>query len=206
MCRLFETIRIENGQPLHLPWHEERMLKSGFRMMDAGNERVTGSQVPESWLELMLRVPENMLTGTVRCKVVYEKEIIEIAFSHYCKYPVRSLKLLNAGSLDYHMKFCDRKALEALYAMRGECEEIVIVREGLITDSSISNLIFYDGSAWYTPARPLLEGTCRSRLLAEGRVLEREIRPEDLDQYQGCKLINAMREPEEEEMISVFHR
>ena len=201
MYRLFETIRIENGQPLHLPWHEERMLKCGFRLQYAGNAPVAGRQVPVSLLEMMLKVPENLKTGTVRCKVVYEKDIIEITFSHYVKYPVRSLKLLNAGSLDYHMKFCDRKALEALYAMRGECDEIIIVKDGLVTDSSISNLIFFDGSKWYTPARPLLEGTCRSRLLAEGRLLEREIWPEDLNRYEGCKLINAMREPDEEEMI-----
>ncbi|MCX6280384.1 MAG: aminotransferase class IV [Bacteroidetes bacterium] len=201
MCRLFETIRIENGLPLHLRWHEERMLKSGFRMQDAGCEPAAGLRVPGTRLKLMLRVPENMQKGIVRCNMIYEKDLIEVTFRHYVKYPVRSLKLVNADSIDYHLKYYDRKALEELVAMRGECDEIIIVKDGLITDSSISNLIFYNGSRWYTPANPLLEGTCRSRLLAEGKVLKREIRPGDLDQYQGCKLINAFREPEDEKMI-----
>lgn len=67
----------------------------------------------------------------------------------------------------------------------------------------MSNLIFFDGRDWVTPANPLLKGTCRNRLLAEGSITGREIAPGDLVNYLGCKLINAMREPEEEELIPV---
>ena len=28
MCLLFETIRVENGEALHLTWHERRMNRS----------------------------------------------------------------------------------------------------------------------------------------------------------------------------------
>ena len=139
-----------------------------------------------------------MQAGIVKCKVIYEKEIVEISFKPYIKRPVLSLKLVYDDTLEYHVKYLDRTSLDALFALRGDCDDIIIVKGGLITDTSISNLIFFDGSDWITPAHPLLEGTCRARLITEGKVLLRDITQAQLGQYQGCKLINAMREPEEE--------
>jgi 4-amino-4-deoxychorismate lyase len=78
-----------------------------------------------------------------------------------------------------------------------------MVQNGLITDTSISNLIFFDGKEWFTPANPILQGTCRDRLMAEGRLIAKEIRIDDLDLFIGCKLINAMRDPEEEWLIAM---
>jgi 4-amino-4-deoxychorismate lyase len=65
----------------------------------------------------------------------------------------------------------------------------------------MSNIIFFDGLSWVTPARPLLKGTCRERLLASGLILERDISVNDLSGFTGCKLINAMRDPEREAVI-----
>ena len=208
MCRLFETIRIENGQPLHLRWHEERMRKPGLMIRDprAGNlEPGIGLRLLDSglWLKSIIKVPENMQTGIVKCNVIYGQEILEISFRPNIKRPVRSLKLVYTESFDYHLKYSDRTGLEELFARRGLCDDIIIVNGGLITDSSISNLVFYDGSMWYTPAHPLLEGTCRARLIAQGKIIPLDIRPEDLHHYRGCKLINAMREPQEEEIVGM---
>ena len=241
MCRLFETIRIEEGKPQNLGWHAARMRRSGL-IMDAGcrmqDERCTmydvrctmydvrctmydvrctmydvrctmyesraTYHVSGDWLEELIHVPENMKEGIVKCNVVYEKKILEISYQQYLKRPVRSLKLVYADTLDYHVKYLDRTALDALFALRGDCDDIIIVKDGLITDTSISNLIFYDGAQWFTPANPLLEGTCRARLIAEGMVLVRDIKPDELGQYQGCKLINAMREPEEDDVVSIY--
>jgi len=189
---LFETIRIENGQACHLPWHEERIHRARQEFWG-----LTGSFD----LKRAVQVPPEFANGTVRCNVVYEHEIIEILFSSYVKHRVGSLKLVSVDALDYHVKFFDRTALEELFASRGGCDEVIIVKGGLITDTSISNLVFYDGSRWYTPGHPLLEGTCRARLIAGGKIIPLDIRPGDLQKYQGCKLINAMRAMEEEEMI-----
>ena len=86
---------------------------------------------------------------------------------------------------------------------RGECDDIVIVKNGYLADTSISNLVFFNGTDWITPEKPLLAGVTRERLLAEGRIRTGNIRVTDLDQYTGCKLINAMRYPEEETLIPV---
>ena len=194
MCRLFETIRIENGQPRHLQWHEIRIKQARRELWG----------VPEGLgLEKIIKVPAEFTVGTVRCNVIYDKEYTDITYKIHEKRPVSNLKLIYPDSFDYHVKYFDRTALEALFAQRGECDDIIIIKDGFITDTSVSNLIFYDGFRWYTPSHPLLEGTCRARLIAGEKIIPLDIRPEDLQKYQGCKLISAMREPQEEKMIPV---
>ena len=195
MCLLFETIRVEKGLPLHLAWHERRMNRS---VCEIWGETILFALRP------VIYVPEELLTGVVRCNIMYGPDIRSITFKKYEKRIIRSLKLIHCDSVNYHVKYTNRELLESLFMLRGESDEIIVVKNGLITDSSISNLIFFDGKNWYTPAKPLLKGTCRDRLVAEGRLIERDIPPGDLDRFTGCKLINAMRDPDEEELIPMY--
>lgn len=71
-------------------------------------------------------------------------------------------------------------------------EELIIVKNGIITDTSYANLVFYNGKEWHTPSRPLLQGTKRQKLIDEGKIKEREIRVHDLKKFTKCSLINAM--------------
>jgi len=199
MCLLFETICVRDGSPLHLEWHTRRM--------DRACREVWGTGFPAGPVNA-IKVPDEFSTGVARCRIIYGPDIRDVGFSSYARKAVRSFRLVEGGHIDYHLKYADRSALDALYALRKGCDEIIIVRHGLITDTSLSNLVFFDGRRWFTPATPLLNGTCRERLLAEGWMEEADIRPEDLEHYLGCKLINAMRDPGEEEMIPVsdiFH-
>jgi len=194
MCRLFETIRIVDGEPHYPGWHELRMNRA--------REEFWKDQPPLS-LMAILPVPVEFSKGIVRCKVVYGPAIVSIDFKPYEKKPIRTLRLVHCCEIDYHVKFTDRSHLELLFAQRGISDEIIIVKDGWITDTSMSNLIFFDGEDWITPTAPLLRGTNRERLLSEGKLIERSLRPEDLGNYLGCKLINAMRIPEEEDIILV---
>jgi 4-amino-4-deoxychorismate lyase len=194
MCRLFETIRVMNGAPLHLSWHEERM--------NAARREFWPSEVPLP-LEPEIVVPPEYLTGLVRCNIHYGRNIRQVSFKKYEKRIVRTLKMVHCQDIDYHVKYTDRSLLESLFSLRGNCDEIIIVKSGLITDTSMSNLVFFDGTKWVTPANPLLKGTCRSRLVAEGQLIELDISPDDLRGFIGCKLINAMRDPGDEPLIPV---
>ena len=79
-----------------------------------------------------------------------------------------------------------------LYALRGDCDDIIIVRKGLLTDTSYANIAFWDGHRWITPAEPLLAGTCRARLLDEGWLVEGAIRSKDLPGFSRIRIFNAM--------------
>jgi 4-amino-4-deoxychorismate lyase len=192
MCPLFETIRIFNGIPVHTGWHEARMALSRRELWNLREPL---------FLNELLKIPEEWKSGLVRCNVSYGPDIRSITFESYVKRRVNSLKLLEYNNIDYHLKRSDRSILDHLFSRRGDCDEIIIIKNGFITDTSISNLIFFDGKNWVTPSTPLLNGTCRQRLLNEGKISEKEIRVEDLSQFAGLKLINAMRFPEEESII-----
>ena len=194
MSQLFETIRIDQGLPRHLSWHEQRMNRARREMW---NENDTMILAP------LIIVPDEFTDGLVRCNIMYGPGVQSITFSHYEKRMIRSLKMVTCDSIDYHLKYTDRSILETLFTSREECDEIIIVNNGLITDTSMSNIIFSDGKSWFTPLQPLLKGTCRERLISEKRVTERDIRKEDISTFTGCKLINAMRDPEEEILIPV---
>jgi 4-amino-4-deoxychorismate lyase len=194
MFRFFETIRIDDGVPLNLAWHEQRMEKTMTEFY---------SGTPKIRLVDLLQIPEDFAKGTARCNIIYSRDIVEIIYKPYVKKIIRSLKLIHCNTGEYHVKYFDRSLLDILLTGKGECDEILIVKDGLITDTSISNIIFCEGTNWYTPARPLLNGTCRERLLYEGKLKAIDIRVIDIQQFTGCKLINAMRFPEEEETIMI---
>ena len=96
------------------------------------------------------------------------------------------------ADISYEHKYLDRTALETLLADAKGCDEILITREGLLKDTSIANIALRQRGVWYTPATPLLPGTTRARLLREGRLIPREIHTDDLAQYDGFALMNAM--------------
>jgi 4-amino-4-deoxychorismate lyase len=80
---------------------------------------------------------------------------------------IESLKLVEDNTISYRHKYSDRSHLLELMNMRGDCDDILIVKDGYITDTSFSNIVFFDGDKWVTPARPLLRGTMRESLLTK---------------------------------------
>ncbi|MGE5424200.1 MAG: aminotransferase class IV [Syntrophothermus sp.] len=193
MSLLFETIRIQEGIPLYLDWHGERMERSVREFF----------LVRKHFRQLEITVPEEFSKGLVRCNIIYDQEIREIRFTRYQRRLIRTFRLVSSAAIHYSYKFYERKALEDLYNMRGNADEVIIIKNGLITDTTFSNLIFYDGNRWFTPSHPLLKGTCRERLIAEKTIEEREISPRELHYYCGCRIINAMTWPEETEMVKM---
>ena len=75
---------------------------------------------------------------------------------------------------------------------RGEADEIIIIKNGLVTDTSIANIAILHDERWLTPKLPLLEGTTRKRLLNEGKVFESNITPTMLRNADKIALMNAM--------------
>jgi 4-amino-4-deoxychorismate lyase len=144
-------------------------------------------------LEAHIRIASDFQTGVVRCRVTYSATVIAVEMGHYVPVPIRTLKLVDGRDIDYRYKYADRSALNALYAQRGKCDDILIVKDGLITDTSMANVAFFDGMDWVTPATPLLDGTTRRKLLETGVLKEREIRITDIPGYIRCVAFNAMR-------------
>jgi 4-amino-4-deoxychorismate lyase len=194
MSLLFETIRIENGIIMHPGEHEKRMFDSRVALFGL-NDHLRLSEV--------ISIPVEFGTGIVRCRVDYGKDIEDVKFTKYKLKPLKRFRIIINDKIKYPFKFSDRSELEFLFPENTDVDEIIIVKNGMITDTSISNLIFLDGNCWITPARPLLKGTCRERMIREGKVKEQYISLRDIGSFSGFKVINAMIWPEEMAVIPI---
>ena len=95
-------------------------------------------------------------------------------------------------TIEYAKKSTDRERIDTLFELREECDDILIVKNGHITDTSIANIALYKEGLWYTPTSPLLRGTTRQRLLESGFLHTTDIKVQDLHKYSKIALLNAM--------------
>ncbi len=184
MSRLFESISIRNGIAENLPWHQERVEHS-FRALYG---KAAGFRIVD-----ILRIPLEYRHGHFRCRLDYDPDFQELNFTPYELKEIRSLQLVVNNQIDYSHKYSDRRMLDLLFQERGGCDDVLIVKNDLITDTSYANIVLWDGHRWLTPDEPLLRGTCRARLLDYGLISEARITVKELGRFKEVKLINAMR-------------
>lgn len=182
MCRLFETIRIADGEPCNLDLHERRLNRSRRKLYGLGDDLL---------LQDYIRVPEEYRQGIFRCRVIYGEAIVSTEFTPYNPAALRTLKLVHADTLVYDLKYLDRSGLTGLIN-RDLADDILIVRQECITDSSYANIVFTDGERWVTPDIPLLSGTMRERLIGNGTIKAERITVDSLSRFTHFRLINAM--------------
>jgi len=177
--KFFETIRCVDGEVLYLPYHQQR-YEGVLKFLGVSKSKQ---------LEHYLSPPKN---GLYKCRVVYSKDDIEVSYQPYVKRNVKSLKIIHDDSIEYYHKYLDRSQIEKLFLHREDCDDILIVKNGLLTDTSIANLALYKDGIWFTPTKPLLRGTTRERLLDEGILQEKNIHQSELHQFSKFALLNAM--------------
>ena len=195
MYPLFESLCVQDGQLLNLQWHEDRFQNSYMKYY--------GNPSPFDLLE-DLSIPAHFAQGKVKLRIRYNHQDRNFHFEHYQIQKIKSLQLVYTEELDYSYKYSERENLNALLAQRGECDDVLIVKKGRITDSSYANVVFFDGKDWWTPKPPLLKGTCRARLLDQGTIKEVLLEVNDLKKFKGLKLINALRDMDQP-MIPIEH-
>lgn len=182
MSLFIESICLIDGVFRNLVYHEKRMNRTRhyfFKKQD------------DIRLEEMLQGQDIPQTGKVKCRIVYGTEIRKIDFIPYVLRFLDSIRLVWDDHLDYHFKYENRAAF-AMRKNKVDEDEIIIIRDGYLTDTSYSNLAFFDGKSWITPSTPLLPGIMRQSLLDKEEIAEKPITPKMLDDFSGFKLINAM--------------
>ncbi len=185
MSLYFETIQVLKGKLQNLEFHQERFERTRSEALGLRGHPL---------LSEVIQVPRGLDQGVLKCRLIYHKEVVRIEYEPYRAHQVRSLRLIHADSIAYRFKNADRGELEALFHQRGTCDDILMVKNGCISDSFYANVIFWDGKAWVTPNTPLLPGTMRASLLKKDEIRECRITVEDLAGYQKLKLVNAMND------------
>ncbi len=184
MCPFVETICVEDGEPQALGYHQQRM------------NRTRQTFYPDAQaLDLSVYVRSTLPTicpGRWKCRVVYDEAFQEVTYVPYQLRAVVSLRLVENDEIDYRYKSTDRSGLVQAFACRGAADDVLIVKNGLLTDTSIGNVALWREGSWYTPASPLLAGTKRQRLIEEGLLQEADIFATDLEHYSRISVFNAL--------------
>jgi 4-amino-4-deoxychorismate lyase len=183
MSRLIESIRLENGRFLRLQYHQARMNRSLNALYQASNILNISD---------ILSKTSHPKTGLFKCRLIYDKEVQSVEFLPYSPSYPKTLKIVHTNEISYEHKFEDRTQINSLFEQRQFCDDILIVRNGLVTDSSYSNIIFFDGLRWITPQTSLLKGTMRQMLLDAAEIKQMPVTIQDIPSFKSFRLINAM--------------
>jgi len=199
---LIETIKIEDGKIYNLKWHNQRCNRSRLELFGCDAIRL------EDYIK------DYPPKGLFRCRVLYSEDIIKVEYIPYKKREFKSFKIVSSD-IEYSYKYSNRDELDRLKeqniqdSLELEClhpkktrlkpsvtnylyDDIIIQKDGLLTDSTIANIAFFDGENWITPKKPLLRGTVREKLLNQNFLIEKDINSDDLRHFCNFALMNAM--------------
>lgn len=184
---LFETLCIEQQQIKNCAYHQQRYERALLQFYGESAVKIYDLS------EIIHLQPEFLnLTHLTRCRIDYNATTFQIQFFPYQRRKITTFQPVICDEIDYSLKFSDRTLLNHLLEQRSDCDEIIIIKQGKVTDCSIGNLVFRQGEQWFTPDSPLLIGTQRTYLLAAGKIKEKTIFAEDIAQFDEIRVINAM--------------
>jgi 4-amino-4-deoxychorismate lyase len=174
-----ETIKILDGKIYNLEYHQARY------------ESVLNSLGMSKYHNLkdFIKPPE---WGLYRCRLVYDVESVTVEYHAYKKRDISSFKLIFDNEIAYSQKSTKRDSIELLFSQKEDADEVLIIKNLLVTDTSIANVALFRDGKWLTPREPLLKGTTRERLLDEGKIIEADIIANELRTFSKIALLNAM--------------
>jgi len=179
--KLFETIKIINGKTPFLAFHQARFDKT--RQLLFHNRKSID-------LQKIIQPPDQ--TSIYRCRIIYSTEIEQIEYLPYQKRSFKYFKLVKDDYIQYECKYVQREQINKLVQLKQSADDIIIIKQGWVTDTSIANIAFLDKNQWITSNTPLLAGTTRQRLLERGVIVEKEIKVTDLPRFSKMALMNAL--------------
>lgn len=198
MCRFLETIKLHEGTFYRPDLHQQRVNDT------------FAEYFPDSAPIDIVRYLNQLAfpsQGLIKCRIVYDSQMQLVEFIEYKIRPVSSLKLIVTTIPYSQFKSEDRKLYDEAFALRNGADDVLLVRDGFVTDTSYCNIALFDGNEWLTPRRPLLTGTQRKNLLERKILKEADIRSEELQNFTKIRLFNAMIEFGELELsVNQIHK
>lgn len=183
MFRFFESISIRDGIPQNLYYHQLRIdhtFKQFYPKIDSPH------------LEYLISKNVQARFPLVKCKFSYNETSHQFFCLAYNPKTYKKFHLIHDNQLSYNFKYIDRMCFDQYLRTIPSDHQLLIVKNEYLTDSSLSNLAFYDGYRWLTPQDPLLKGTMRASLIADWKIHEEAIQLKHLSLFKKFKLINAM--------------
>jgi len=187
MSRFIESIKVEDQKIFLTELHQKRMNETFSHF---------GKTCEIDIQSLFLNL-EHDEDGLYKFRIEYDLEnnlktqIVPYAISEHDDF-----ELIIDNEIDYSFKSADRTQFQKLKNDSG-AEEIIIVKDNQITDTSYSNLLFLKDKSWFTPKTYLLNGVMRQSLLASKKIKETEITLNNIKEFSHFQLINALNDFDE---------
>jgi len=176
---LLETISIKDAEVQNIIYHNRRLNRSRREIFGVGSHIDLGN---------LISPPDS---GSYRCRVIYGRGIESIEYLPYRPKDIKKILLVDSD-IEYRYKYLNRAELNNLSKRYEDYDDILIVRDGLITDTTIANVALRRDGKWYTPKKPLLEGTARQRLIDNGFLSTQDIDKNYINDYDSFAIMNAM--------------
>lgn len=184
MSQFIESIKVEDKEIFLLDLHQKRVNQTFAHFGKEGSID----------LGKIFKNLEHDEDGLFKLRLSYDLDKrIRTQMIPYAIPEIQSFQLVENNSFDYSFKFEDRKELEKM-KMKSKAEEIIIVKNNHITDTSFSNILFLKGKDWFTPNTYLLNGVQRQNLLKNKKIKETEITLQNIKQFSHFQLINALND------------
>ncbi|WP_304344321.1 aminotransferase class IV [Chryseobacterium koreense] len=184
MFQFFESIKIEDQEISLLDFHQKRVNETFANFGKEGSidlGKIYKSLNHDEDGLFKLRISYDLNKG-------FRTQLIPYAISE-----ISDFQLVENNSFSYSFKFEDRKEFERM-KIKAKADEIIIVKNNHITDTSFSNLLFQKGKEWFTPSTFLLNGVQRQHLLKAKKIKETEITLQNIQDFSHFQIINAMND------------
>jgi 4-amino-4-deoxychorismate lyase len=180
--KFLETIKIEKRHPKNIIYHNQRLNRTRRDFFGLKDE-----------IDILDFIPQVSDEKLYRLRLIYSKDVEKVELIPYKKRIPKSFRLINFEE-NYSYKFLDRTPLESLKRESIDVDEIILLKDGMLGDTTIANIALLIDGEWFTPACPILKGTTRARFLKEGLIKAKNLYPEDLKRAKKLALLNAMVE------------
>lgn len=187
MSQFIESIKIEDQKAYLLDLHQKRVDETFSHF---------GAEGTLDLQEIFNQLAHDD-NGLYKLRIVYDlKKNYKTRLIPYAISEMDLFQLIENNTCDYAFKFAERSDFETMKT-KVRAQEIIVVKNNHITDTSYSNLLFLKNKIWYTPTTYLLNGVQRQNLLRAGKIKEAEITLENISTFSHFQLINALNEFDE---------
>ena len=179
----FETIKIYDNQAFNLDFHNARLNNTRKSLFGSKSDLDINDYIQDKTCDI---------SELSKCKITYDNDILDINITPYTPKNINTFKIVYDEDISYDYKYIDRKLIDNLYSKRDNCDEIIIIKDGLVTDTSIANIAIYVDGSWLTPKKPLLDGTFKQKLIKSDFLQEYDINIDILMSCSRFAVMNAM--------------
>lgn len=195
MSRFIESIRIQERKIHLLEYHQARVNQTfkNFGKADSLD------------LKKIIDTLNHDEKGLYKLRIVYDLEgRYQTQIVPYIFGQIEDFELVENNEMDYSFKYENRSAFENLIK-QSDAQEVIVVKNNHITDTSYANLLFLKGKTWYTPTTYLLNGVQRQYLLKKKKIKETEITLDNIREFSHVQIINAMNTHDNDFIYPIEH-